>query len=381
MEISNFTFIVTDDCNFNCSYCFQKKEKKTINNHTIERAVDFFYPYLKSNEKIYINFYGGEPLLAFEKIKHTVFLLSEKNKTAVENKKLKGAALTGSGEEICEKNMEFAVTTNGSLLTDEMLDFFDRYKFALTLSFDGLAQEIGRKKGTMKQMERLIQKIQTYPGIKFEINSVFSPQTISAFSRSMRFILKQGEPETTFNFTATEGWTAEQLETLENELEQFTDYMAGYYKKKGTMPITNFRSALEKEKKKKGIFQCSAGKNRMAVTPEGKVWGCFLFHDYFKTRQESPQYKDYYFGTLNDFTANYETCYPEILAHYAELRQDFFQVEGNFCFLCEEIEGCVICPLNAAYTSGGLGRISCCKCKLEKIQSAARRNLQQKICC
>ena len=55
MEISNFTFIVTDDCNFNCSYCMQKKEKKNMDNTTIRTAVDFFYSFLKS-DKIYIMF-------------------------------------------------------------------------------------------------------------------------------------------------------------------------------------------------------------------------------------------------------------------------------------------------------------------------------------
>jgi hypothetical protein len=169
------------------------------------------------------------------------------------------------------------------------------------------------------------------------------------------------------------------LETLKKELKQFTGDMARLYKEKGSMPVINFRSALEKEKKKKGIFHCSAGRNRIAVTPEGKIWGCFLFHDYFRTREDSPEYPAYCFGNLTDFIANYDARYPEILAHYSDLHQDLFQVDGDFCFLCEEIEGCVVCPVNAAYTSGVLGRISCCKCEIEKIKSAARRNLQQKI--
>ncbi|UCH98073.1 MAG: 4Fe-4S cluster-binding domain-containing protein [Candidatus Aminicenantes bacterium] len=77
MEISNLTFIVTDNCNFNCSYCIQKKEKKTININktTIETAVDFFYPFFKDDGKVYIGFYRGEPLLAYEQIKHAIMLV------------------------------------------------------------------------------------------------------------------------------------------------------------------------------------------------------------------------------------------------------------------------------------------------------------------
>jgi sulfatase maturation enzyme AslB (radical SAM superfamily) len=360
MEIRNLTFIVTDDCNFNCSYCTQKKEKKTINNTTIETSIDFFYPYLKTGERIFINFYGGEPLLAYDKIKHALRLLTEKNKQE-------------------QKQFVFAMTTNGSLLTGEILDFFSNYNFVLVLSFDGLAQELGRKKFTLSLMEELIKKIQTYTNIRFEINSVFTPQTIDLFSKSMRFILEQGEPDVTFNIVSTEDWTPAQFAALKNELQQFNDFMAHFYKETDRMPVLNFRSATTKEEKKRGIFNCSAGRNRAAITPEGKVWGCHMFHDYFNSVAGHVEYGDYCFGTLDDFIANYDTRYPDILANYAELRQDFFQVEEAPCFLCEEIEGCAICPVNAAFTSGSLGKITRCRCELEKIQRDALRDFREKI--
>jgi sulfatase maturation enzyme AslB (radical SAM superfamily) len=365
MEISNLTFIVTDDCNFNCSYCVQKKEKKTINNTCIETVVDFFYPYLKSgsDDKVYINFYGGEPLLAYEKIKHATLLLQDKNKAG-------------------NKKIEFVITTNGSLLTDETLDFFHHHKFVILLSFDGLAQDKSRKKGTLDQMVRVMKQIQGYPQINLEINSVFSPQTVRDLSESMRFIIELNGPEITFNLSTMEEWRSSDLESLKEELERLEDFLVLFYKKTGTIPVKNFQTTGEKKVRNKSPFHCSAGRHQVAVTPEGKVWGCFLFHDYFKTRENDPQYQDYYFGTVTDFIANHETCYPEVLANYSELRQDFFTVEGkkaNFCFLCEYLEGCMVCPVNAAYSTGSLGKISCRQCKLMKIQRNAHRAFRQKL--
>ncbi|NIM18102.1 MAG: radical SAM protein [Candidatus Aminicenantes bacterium] len=351
MEISNLTFIVTDECNFNCAYCVQKKEKKTINNACIKTAVDFFYPFLKQDVKVYIGFYGGEPLLAYEQIKHTVRLVQEKNKTG-------------------NKKITFSVTTNGSLLTDKMLDFFNRSQFAVTLSYDGFAQDMGRKKGTLDQMIRLMKQIQDYPNIDFEINSVFTPQTIKTFSESLRFMIEPGGPEITFNLSTMEEWEPSHLETLKEELKRLTDFLVLYYKKTGKIPVKNFQVPVPGP----GIFRCSAGKDHMAVTPEGNVWGCFLFHDYFKTRKDNPQYQDYYFGTLTDFIANHKTRYPEILANYSDLRQNFFQVEckeTNFCFLCQDVKSCMVCPVNAAYSTRSLGKISCRQCQLNKIQLKA----------
>jgi uncharacterized protein len=354
MEIANLTFIVTDDCNYNCSYCRQKKEKKTITREIIRAAVDFFYPYLKSSDKIRIGFYGGEPLLAFDKIKYAVLLLLGKNKK--EN-----------------KNLGFTMTTNGSLLTGEMPEFFNAHGFAVQLSFDGLAQDKGRKKGSLPHMLRVMKQIQAHPGIAFEINSVFSPQTAGDLSDSLRFIIEQGGPDITFNLSSTEKWNPADLETLKKEMERLADYLAFYYKETGRIPVKNFRPPVSK----RGVSRCSAGVDHMAVTPEGKLWGCFLFHDYFKTREDDPEYREYSFGNLNDFTRDYETRYPGIMANYSELRQDFFQVEGNNCFLCPEKEACRVCPINAAYATGSVGQIPCQKCHLMKIEKNAISDLQK----
>jgi sulfatase maturation enzyme AslB (radical SAM superfamily) len=359
MELTNLTFIVTDDCNFNCSYCLQKKEKKTINNTFIETAVDFFYPFLK--EHSHTSFYGGEPLLAFEKIKYTTRLIQEKNK--------KG-----------NKRIEFSVTTNGSLLNQNMLDFFDRCQFNLTLSFDGLAQEKGRKKGSLAKMVQAMDRIREYPGINLEINSVFTPRTIPDLLESLRFMIERWNTEITLNISTMEEWSPSALDTLKKELDRLTDFLALFYKETGTMPVKNFKASVPgADETVKGVFYCNAGKERMAVTPGGQLWGCFLFHDYFKTREDHPQYWDYYFGPLTDFTVNYKSRYPGILANYSELRQDFFQSEKEPCFLCEDVETCAVCPINAAYTSGAPGKIACSRCELMKIQRKAREKLRQKL--
>lgn len=371
MKISNLTFIVTDDCNFNCSYCMQKKEKKTMDNTTIKTAVDFFYPFLKG-DKIYILFYGGEPLLAYDKIKYTVQLLQEKNKT--EN-----------------KNFEFALTTNGSLITDEMLDYFNRHQFGLMLSFDGLSQDKGRKKGTLDQMVQVMKRIKAYPGIDFEINSVFTPATITNLTESVRFMIELDEPEVTLNFSTLEEWNPPDLDALRTELKRLSDFLLSYYREKGTIPVKNFQApgtlveADTAKEVKRGIFRCSGGQDRLALTPEGKLWGCFLFHDYFKTRENHPEYHDYYFGTLAEFIDNHHTRYPEVLANYAELRQDLFQVKKedgekkDFCFLCSYVDGCVVCPVNAAYSTESMGVVSCLTCKLKKIQRDAQTSFHEQL--
>jgi len=356
MEITNLTFILTADCNFNCTYCIQKKEKKTVDLTTIETATDFFYPFLSHHKTNHIAFYGGEPLLAYNQLKRTVLLLSEKNKTR-------------------GKKIQFSITTNGSLLTDPILDFFQAHRFNLVLSFDGLAQDSGRKKGSLETMVEKIKRIREYPGIQFEINSVFSPRTIRQFSSSMRYMIEPGGPEVTFNISTMEEWSSANLEVLKTELNLLTDYLVRYYQRTGEIPVKNFQGNPDRT----GMFHCCAGKGRIALTPEGDLWGCSLFYDYAKTCGRH-QNRDYSFGRLADFMSGYQTIYPAISANYQDLRQDFFQVQGGqFCFLCDDVQGCVVCPANAAYSSGSLGKISCRMCGLTKIQRNAWRDLARRV--
>ncbi|HLP47766.1 MAG TPA: radical SAM protein, partial [Candidatus Kapabacteria bacterium] len=311
MALTNLTFIVTDACNFNCIYCPQKKEKKTITRETIRAAVDFFYPFLSNKHKVYIGFYGGEPLLAFAQIKYAVRLLLEKN-----------------GQE--NKDIAFTLTTNGSLINETILEFFNKHHFDLQLSFDGLAQEKSRQKGTLPQMLNVMKQIQSYSDIAFEINSVFTPQTVGDLCDSMRFISEQGGRDISFSLSAGETWDPVAFETLKKEMARLVDYLALYYKRTGRIPVKNFRPTVSQP----GISRCGAGMDHMAVSPEGKVWGCFLFHDYFKSREKDPEYNEYSFGHLSDFSRDYKTIYPRLKVNYSELRQDFYQVEGSDCFLC-----------------------------------------------
>jgi len=362
MKLENLTFIVTDDCNFNCEYCFQKKEKKTITLPIIEQAVDFFYPYLTGNGKANISFYGGEPLLAFKQIRQIIEQVRIKEEENLQN----------NGR---TKSIQYTITTNGSLLNDEILEYFAHHRFYVILSYDGIAQDEGRKKGTSAQMAEMMTRLCRQPGITAEINSVFTPKTINLMADSIHNIIQAGAPEVTLNFSNTDTWKPGDLEEAKRQLDLLSDYLIDFHNENNRIPVKNFQP---KPQHSKG-FQCSAGKAQMAVTPEGRVWGCFLFHDYFKTKPDNPQYKDYDYGPLQEFTEAFEKRYPVITANYADLKQDYYQVEGEFCFLCEDLKSCMVCPINAAYNTGELGKVSCHHCRLMKLQTSARNQFQTRL--
>lgn len=154
------TLGITERCNLNCCYCIYSgryKErrvhsKKVMDFSTAKKAVD----YLKRHNRPEINppgigFYGGEPLLRFPFVRD----------------------VTEYAKHIFSKDtLGFTITTNGTQLTNEMLDFFEENAFYLVISLDGPQEYHDRSrkfrngKGSWNRVIKNLEKIkEVYPKI------------------------------------------------------------------------------------------------------------------------------------------------------------------------------------------------------------------------
>ncbi len=115
---------ITQRCNFSCRYCHNIhsksarciSEKSDMSWDIAKRTLDFFIDHSQDSETADIFFYGGEPLLNFALIKHIVEY---------------------SEDRINIKQVNYHITTNGSLLTEEIAAFFAKYRFKVAISLDG----------------------------------------------------------------------------------------------------------------------------------------------------------------------------------------------------------------------------------------------------
>ena len=117
----NYAIWVTTTCNLKCKYCYEGAEKPTIrlNREMADRILEYIFNNMKdkSDRELDIDFHGGEPLLEFDTIKYLVYRINEKYEK--------------------EKNIHFGMTTNATILNDEILEFLIRYVGDLTVSLDG----------------------------------------------------------------------------------------------------------------------------------------------------------------------------------------------------------------------------------------------------
>ena len=120
------SLLVTHGCNLNCTYCFEKHKEKGLKSMTLDTAKrilrkefeDFAKSHRKPQDRLAIEFFGGEPLMNFPLIKEVY------------------EWVRGDDPDF---PVMFQMTSNGTLFTPEILDWFTerRMDFRVVLSVDG----------------------------------------------------------------------------------------------------------------------------------------------------------------------------------------------------------------------------------------------------
>lgn len=123
-SLEQLTLDITENCNMRCRYCTNSghfKYNRTysnieMGNYIAKKAIDYFIP--RANHKRHdpvIGFYGGEPLLSFKLISQIVKYTNNNFK----------------------KNIDFQITTNGTLISPDIAKFLIENNIRLGVSLDG----------------------------------------------------------------------------------------------------------------------------------------------------------------------------------------------------------------------------------------------------
>ncbi len=310
-------------------------------------------PFLKNC--YYVNFYGGEPLLCLNLIKQTLSILDEKNKEF-------------------KKKARYSITTNGSLITEEAIQFFSQNNFSVVFSFDGLAQNIQRKQSSFEGSVSHIKEILRFPNIHLEINSVFTSDTVDYISESMAFMMELGAKNINLSLSFLHPWSQHSLEQFKGEMADLRGFLVSHYRKSQEIPVKDFR-----EHDSKGYFYCAGGQDRLAVTSQEQVWGCDVFADFLRGKDKFPEYRKYSFGNLDTFAKNHEKIFPKISSNYAKLSMNNFRSASRECLFCSNLEKCTICPIAAAFTGFPIGEIPPFVCEIQKIKIREKQKFWEEI--
>ncbi len=128
INIMKVALFLTQDCNFRCVYCYGAEEGSAVggtygsrgkmSSETAFNTVDWLMKQSGDDKKVGIVFFGGEPFMNFPVMKQVVEYADKQAKTY-------------------KKSIDYSVTTNGSLLNQERINFLRDHNIYTTVSMDG----------------------------------------------------------------------------------------------------------------------------------------------------------------------------------------------------------------------------------------------------
>ena len=283
---------VAHTCNLNCSYCFASQgkyqgDRALMSFEVGKRALDFLMENSGTRRNLEVDFFGGEPSLNFDVVKRLVEYARE---------------VEGSRG----KNFRFTYTTNGMILTDEMMDFLNKEMSNVVLSLDGRKEIHDRfrvdyqGRGSFDTIVPKFQKfVESRGGKNYYMRGTFTHATPD-FLKDIEVMLDLGFRELSMEpVVCAEGDPAElrgeDIEIVKEQYERLAELMLKKHKEGD--PFTFYHYMIDLEGGPciyKRISGCGSGTEYMAVTPTGELYPCHQF-----VGEEKYKLGDIYEGVTN----------------------------------------------------------------------------------
>lgn len=295
---------VAHDCNLKCNYCFASQgdfngEKLLMPLTVGKKAIDFLIEQSKNRVNLEVDFFGGEPLMNFDVVKELVDYTREQ-------------------EKIHHKKFKFTITTNGMLLNDENMAYIDENMDNVVLSLDGRKEVNDYMRRTVNDkgsFDVIIDKIKKMASMRegkkdYYVRGTFTHHNLD-FSKDVHFLAEQG-----FGSISVEPVVAEEgmdyaivEEDVPAILKEYDKLAIDYLnQEKEGLHYNFFHFNIDLDHGPcvyKRLSGCGAGRDYVAVTPEGDIYPChqFVGNTDFKMGDvfsgiEHPEIKDV-FGKAN----------------------------------------------------------------------------------
>ena len=264
---------IAHDCNLRCGYCFAGTGdfggyRAMMSKETAEKAVEFAIAGSKMRHNLELDLFGGEPLMNPEVVKHVINYVRRREFE------------TG-------KNIKLTLTTNGTLLNDDIIQFLNDNRVMLVLSLDGKKEthdnmrpfpnKTGSYDAAVRGFKKVIEsrngKNYYLRGTYTHFNPHFAEDTLD-----MTKIGKELSVEPVVGIDEPYVLTEADLPVLYEEYDKLAAEMVRRNREGNSFNFFHFMIDLEGGPcVYKRLSGCGSGTEYLAVTPWGDLYPCHQF--------------------------------------------------------------------------------------------------------
>ncbi len=281
--VETMVLFLNQTCNLRCIYCFgdagEYGHREVMSFETAAASIDWLLDSSLDAGNVFINFFGGEPLLSFPLLKSVV--LYAKSRALQRNKKI-----------------SFSVSTNATVLDDEMLSFLSREGVEPLISFDGPPEIQNRQRpfrngrGSFNRVVENIGRLQAvFPNLtaRATVCAESDPFEVRKGIEKAGFTGSHLSPASPVIGSGGSGSTDREtrkalakrlLEYHLTEVERLFNAIRAGTITLERPPAVLAMLALLAEKRKR-LFACGIGREMLAVSASGDIYPChrFVGHD------------------------------------------------------------------------------------------------------
>jgi uncharacterized protein len=232
---------------------------------TAKRAIDFLVEDSGEAELVEVTLFGGEPLLEWELVQAIMVYGSQRADAA-------------------GKRIGWALTTNGTLLTQDMVALAQSHGMNFLLSIDGDREvhDTHRKfPGGQGSFDEIAKRLSTLKGVQGWLGTrmTITPATAPRLSRSIASLVDLGVNQFLIGDNVQAAWHKADIVSLQ---EQWLAVGELYYRMRSArLPIrmTSFEKSKTAEQDNANAWGCEAGRDKITVTPSGDIYPCARFVD------------------------------------------------------------------------------------------------------
>jgi len=267
MSLNHITIYPTGRCNLSCAYCFENTHQWCRADSTIETmrtSVDFLIRESGNQENLNIGFFGGEPLLRPDLVDETCTYAKEQ-----------GVKFG--------KRFGFSVTTNMTLIDDNVLQVLKKHNIMLLASLDGMPRKDNvrfwqntQETSAWHAFSNLL--FAQKNGVGIQLRWTISPHNLKYVAEDCKTMMAIGIRNFALEFVYECEWTKDDLDLLEFELRELAKLYISELRNGRELhvkPINDGFSVYTAEQRQ--TLRCGLGYFGVGISAEGTIQPCHRF--------------------------------------------------------------------------------------------------------